>query len=488
MAATQHRGAPPAPRAALALPRRGGAPASPRHRPPRPARTPRYIAGGAGSSACGRPRLGLLAGKEGGLFIYFFFLAAPLLVSRGPASTFTGNGREAAAVPGCPRSQEAAAVVEREVCLPPSDTMKAVSPVRHPSRKAQPGVAGGGGGHPALRCLAEHSGCKGGLPSGEEPAALCLQCDMNDCYSRLRKLVPTIPPNKRVSKVEILQHVIDYILDLQLALETHPALLRQQQQPPALHPGSCPAGTPRTPLTALNTDPVRGAFHASPQFGVRSGEHGTGMTQRSPPAAVGARPGDASPLPAPWLCREAAASGGHGADGHRKAPAVGGGCLHPLGARRDRHGVHRIITVSRGSSCNQRVCTHWSRRGAPALPGPSRSVASMSGFGSCTRLMPSAERVLRGRTRSVSPARDRPWQLGGACRRGERSGVPQQPPGRAGPGAGCPPAGSIAAAPSALPPRAVVPLRTGCSRGLRERFPAGLWQCPLRGGEIRGMG
>ncbi|XP_029897936.1 DNA-binding protein inhibitor ID-4 isoform X2 [Aquila chrysaetos chrysaetos] len=137
--------------------------------------------------------------------------------------------------------------------------MKAVSPVRHPSRKAQPGVAGGG--HPALRCLAEHSGCKGGPPSGEEPAALCLQCDMNDCYSRLRKLVPTIPPNKRVSKVEILQHVIDYILDLQLALETHPALLRQQQQqqqPPALHPGSCPAGTPRTPLTALNTDPVRG--------------------------------------------------------------------------------------------------------------------------------------------------------------------------------------------------------------------------------------
>ncbi|NXP96903.1 ID4 inhibitor, partial [Vidua macroura] len=103
--------------------------------------------------------------------------------------------------------------------------------------------------------------CKGGPPSGEEPAALCLQCDMNDCYSRLRKLVPTIPPNKRVSKVEILQHVIDYILDLQLALETHPALLRQQQPPPALHAGSCPAGTPRTPLTALNTDPVRGSVN-----------------------------------------------------------------------------------------------------------------------------------------------------------------------------------------------------------------------------------
>ncbi|XP_074841998.1 DNA-binding protein inhibitor ID-4 [Carettochelys insculpta] len=137
--------------------------------------------------------------------------------------------------------------------------MKAVSPVRHPSRKAQAGCCGGGGGggggQVALSCLAEH-GCKG-APSGEEPAALCLQCDMNDCYSRLRRLVPTIPPNKRVSKVEILQHVIDYILDLQLALETHPALLRQQPpQPPPLHPGSCPAAAPRTPLTALNTDPA----------------------------------------------------------------------------------------------------------------------------------------------------------------------------------------------------------------------------------------
>ncbi|XP_066481994.1 DNA-binding protein inhibitor ID-4 [Tiliqua scincoides] len=132
--------------------------------------------------------------------------------------------------------------------------MKAVSPVRHPSRKALPGGCCCGGGDLALRCLAEQGCCKGG-PS-EEPAALCLQCDMNDCYSRLRKLVPTIPPNKRVSKVEILQHVIDYILDLQLALETHPALLRQQQQPPPLHPAGYPAGPARTPLTALNADPA----------------------------------------------------------------------------------------------------------------------------------------------------------------------------------------------------------------------------------------
>lgn len=44
-------------------------------------------------------------------------------------------------------------------------------------------------------------------------------CDMNDCYSKLKELVPSIPQNESVSQVEILQHVIDYIFDLQIALE-----------------------------------------------------------------------------------------------------------------------------------------------------------------------------------------------------------------------------------------------------------------------------
>lgn len=42
---------------------------------------------------------------------------------------------------------------------------------------------------------------------------------MNDCYSKLKELVPSIPQNKSVSQMEILQHVIDYIFDLQIALE-----------------------------------------------------------------------------------------------------------------------------------------------------------------------------------------------------------------------------------------------------------------------------
>lgn len=43
--------------------------------------------------------------------------------------------------------------------------------------------------------------------------------NMSDCYERLRAMVPHIPVNRRMSKVEILQHVIDYIQDLESALE-----------------------------------------------------------------------------------------------------------------------------------------------------------------------------------------------------------------------------------------------------------------------------
>ncbi|KAK1173397.1 DNA-binding protein inhibitor ID-4 [Acipenser oxyrinchus oxyrinchus] len=100
----------------------------------------------------------------------------------------------------------------------------------------------------ALRCLSDHSlsiaRCK-----MEEEDSLCLQYDMNDCYSRLKRLVPTIPRDKNVSRVEILQHVIDYILDLQFALEANPVLLSQQH-------GNCPSANRRAPLSALNTDQV----------------------------------------------------------------------------------------------------------------------------------------------------------------------------------------------------------------------------------------
>lgn len=42
--------------------------------------------------------------------------------------------------------------------------------------------------------------------------------------SKLKELVPFMPKNRRLSKLEVIQYVIDYICDLQHALETHPTI------------------------------------------------------------------------------------------------------------------------------------------------------------------------------------------------------------------------------------------------------------------------
>lgn len=87
--------------------------------------------------------------------------------------------------------------------------MKAISPVRCYAA--------------AVCCISEQSvsisRAKSSGAAGDGPGAVGALCDMNDCYSRLKELVPSIPQDKSVSQVEILQHVIDYIFDLQIALE-----------------------------------------------------------------------------------------------------------------------------------------------------------------------------------------------------------------------------------------------------------------------------
>lgn len=100
------------------------------------------------------------------------------------------------------------------------------------------------GGEDMVRCLSDQSltisKCK--IPLLDEQMTVFLQ-DMNSCYSKLKELVPTLPTNKKASKVEILQHVIDYIWDLQVELD-EPEKSRQ------LSAGS----VPRTPLTTLNAE------------------------------------------------------------------------------------------------------------------------------------------------------------------------------------------------------------------------------------------
>ncbi|XP_022252475.1 DNA-binding protein inhibitor ID-2-like [Limulus polyphemus] len=66
--------------------------------------------------------------------------------------------------------------------------------------------------------------------------------EMSHLLYKLIELVPNMPKNRRLSKLEIIQYVIDYILDLQLALEAHPTFR-------AARPCSTPE---RQPLVALS--------------------------------------------------------------------------------------------------------------------------------------------------------------------------------------------------------------------------------------------
>ena len=75
------------------------------------------------------------------------------------------------------------------------------------------------------------------------------EAEMQACFTKLKDLVPTVPLDKKISRVALLQHVIDYILDLETTLEFHPAVL-----PPTPH--LVQATSDRKPLaenTQLNT-------------------------------------------------------------------------------------------------------------------------------------------------------------------------------------------------------------------------------------------
>ncbi|XP_037721137.1 protein extra-macrochaetae isoform X1 [Drosophila subpulchrella] len=48
--------------------------------------------------------------------------------------------------------------------------------------------------------------------------------EMKMYLSKLKDLVPFMPKNRKLTKLEIIQHVIDYICDLQTELETHPEM------------------------------------------------------------------------------------------------------------------------------------------------------------------------------------------------------------------------------------------------------------------------
>ncbi|XP_053606585.1 protein extra-macrochaetae [Plodia interpunctella] len=77
--------------------------------------------------------------------------------------------------------------------------------------------------------------------------------------SKLQDLVPFMPKNRKISKLEVIQHVIDYICDLQSALENHPAMDQFDAEgalaspPCATTPQPRPHRRPLGPRSAPNT-------------------------------------------------------------------------------------------------------------------------------------------------------------------------------------------------------------------------------------------
>lgn len=80
--------------------------------------------------------------------------------------------------------------------------------------------------------------------------------------ARLKKLVPTMPKNRKLSKLEVIQNVIDYICDLQSELETNPSInqfdpqaalngIHQQMQSSPISPRQ-PLGVRPSPNTILS--------------------------------------------------------------------------------------------------------------------------------------------------------------------------------------------------------------------------------------------
>lgn len=92
------------------------------------------------------------------------------------------------------------------------------------------------------RCLAKVA--EGRVGRGRKDRDLNHE-EMQSLLAKLKELVPNMPRNKKLSKLEIIQNVIDYILDLQIALETHPATRSS-------HPAGSSTSPARQPLGVLS--------------------------------------------------------------------------------------------------------------------------------------------------------------------------------------------------------------------------------------------
>lgn len=55
--------------------------------------------------------------------------------------------------------------------------------------------------------------------------------EMTACFMKLRELVPSVPHGKKLTKTQLLQHVIDYIYELEVSLDGQPVFTQATREP-----------------------------------------------------------------------------------------------------------------------------------------------------------------------------------------------------------------------------------------------------------------
>ncbi|KAK9877940.1 hypothetical protein WA026_020162 [Henosepilachna vigintioctopunctata] len=100
-----------------------------------------------------------------------------------------------------------------------------------------------------MRALCSENSVTNGVASGRVSKKRDIENEEIQMYiSKLKDLVPFMPKNKKLSKLEVIHYVIDYICDLQSALETHPAVHAFDTVTALSHQKTQTAASPRQPL------------------------------------------------------------------------------------------------------------------------------------------------------------------------------------------------------------------------------------------------
>ncbi|XP_063598160.1 uncharacterized protein LOC134774702 [Penaeus indicus] len=113
-------------------------------------------------------------------------------------------------------------------------------------------------------CGGAGAGGERGRRPHRTPPSAAVEAEMRLYLDKLREIVPHIPRNRKVTRLELIQHVIDYICDLQHALEDHPGLKDEHAARLLTPPTSPHQLSPMAPHLMPPTQPLHAHLAPSP--------------------------------------------------------------------------------------------------------------------------------------------------------------------------------------------------------------------------------